>query len=77
MPIIPTPNGLRFRVSSMIRDPFVRAAFERSERDDGRYCCTKNVRPRTLEGGNAEHVPDPSEETRADCDRTRLAIAYA
>jgi len=42
-------------ISTMIRDPFVRLAFERAERDAGQAPAEVAPRPVTLDGGAAEH----------------------
>lgn len=65
------------RVSSLICDPFVRAAFERAERDEGRAFCLPAERPRTLDGGTAERIPESTEERAASLSRTPKAVAYA
>lgn len=46
------------RLSSLIRDPVVRAAFERAERDCGQTFAIPNDRPRMLDGGAAEPVSE-------------------
>jgi hypothetical protein len=45
-------------LSSLIRDPFVRRAFERAERDFGQACGVPVDRPRGLTGG-AQARPEP------------------
>jgi hypothetical protein len=44
-------------LSTLIRDPFVRRAFERGERDDGASFVTPAPRAPVLAGGAAERVP--------------------
>ena len=44
------------RLSSLIRDPIVRAAFERAERDYGQSFAIPDEPPLTLDGGAAEPV---------------------
>jgi hypothetical protein len=44
------------RLSSLIRDPIVRAAFERAERDYGQTFAIPDEPPLTLDGGTAEPV---------------------
>ena len=44
------------KLSSLIRDPVVRAAFERAERDYGQTFAIPGDRPQVLNGGAAEHV---------------------
>jgi hypothetical protein len=44
------------KLSSLIRDPIVRAAFERAERDYGQTFAIPNDRPKVLVGGAAERV---------------------
>jgi len=46
----------RLQISLMIRDPFVAAAFRRSEDDGLAPSLVKVDRPRTLNGGAAEAV---------------------
>jgi hypothetical protein len=45
------------RLSTLICDPFVRAAFERAERRRGSAAVVSARRPRTLNGGTAESIP--------------------
>jgi hypothetical protein len=58
-------------LSSLICDPFVRAAFQRAEqkRDDGHALSITNDRPRTLNGGAAERLFEARED--------QLVMAYA
>jgi hypothetical protein len=44
------------RLSTLIRDPVVRAAFERAERDYGQTFAIPDDPPHTLNGGAAEPV---------------------
>jgi hypothetical protein len=46
----------RLQISLMIRDPFVRSAFERAERDGLAPDLVEVDRPRILDGGAAERV---------------------
>jgi len=55
----------------------VRAAFERAERDEGRAFCVPAERPRTLDGGAAERIPESTEERAASLSQTPKAVAYA
>jgi hypothetical protein len=43
-------------LSSLISDPFVRAAFERSERDQGFACAIPAAPDPELDGGAAEQI---------------------
>jgi hypothetical protein len=63
----------------MIRNPFVRVAFERAEhkRDNGHAVSELNRGPRPLEGGTAERIPDPTEDQAASLSPRHLAVAYA
>jgi hypothetical protein len=74
---IPTSSAAQPRLSSMILDPFVRAAFDRAERDDGHAICVSNERPRTFGGGAAEHRPDRKFDTLTSLKQNRIAIEYA
>jgi hypothetical protein len=49
------------RPSSLIRDPVVRAAFERAERDYGQSFAIPDEPPLTLDGGAAEPLKAPEE----------------
>ena len=71
---IPSPP-----LSSLICDPFVRAAFERAEqkRDDGHTISEPNRRPRPLDGGAVERAPDPIEDQGASLSPRHLTVAYA
>lgn len=66
-------------LSSLICDPFVRAAFQRAEqkRDDGHALSVSTRKPRPLDGGAVERVPDPIEDQKARLSPRRLAVAYA
>jgi hypothetical protein len=75
--IISPPSAALPRVSTMIRNSIVRAAFERAERDEGHAFCTTAERPRMLNGGAAELVPEPTDETLSSLRLNRLEIAYA
>lgn len=44
------------RLSSMIRDPYVRAAFERAERDGGHDLALSATDPHRRDGGAAEEL---------------------
>jgi len=44
-------------LSSLFKDPDVRAAFWRAERDQGRAFAITTVPPKVLSGGAAEPVP--------------------
>ncbi|SHM07193.1 hypothetical protein SAMN05444159_7595 [Bradyrhizobium lablabi] len=47
----------RLRISQLLRDPFVAAAFKATEEDDGLAPALVEVdRPKTLDGGAAEHI---------------------
>ena len=48
-------------LSSLIRDPMVRAAFERAERDNGAAFAVPCPPVRDLDGGNAEPIPQQDE----------------
>jgi hypothetical protein len=74
---IPTSSAAQPRLSSMILDPFVRAAFDRAERDDGHAISVSNGRPRTLGGGAVEQLPDPKVDTPTSLKQNRLAFEYA
>jgi hypothetical protein len=63
-------------ISSSIRDPFVRAAVERAERDEGCATCVPDKLPRTLDGGAAERIPDRVENLAA-MSRDKMAFEYA
>lgn len=73
-----TPNASS-SLSSMICDPFVRAAFERAEqkRDDGHTFSELNRGPRPLAGGAVERIPNPTEDQAVSLRSGRLAAAYA
>jgi hypothetical protein len=49
-------------VSALIRDPIVRAAFERAERDYGQTFAIPDDPPVTLSGGAAEPVGEVVDE---------------
>jgi hypothetical protein len=49
-------TGFATRISALIKDPVVRAAFERAERDCGQTFAIPNDRPKVLDGGAAERV---------------------
>jgi len=49
-------TGFATRLSSLISDPVVRAAFERAERDYGQAFAIPSDPPRVLDGGAAESV---------------------
>jgi hypothetical protein len=49
-------TGFATRISSLIQDPIVRAAFQRAERDYGQTFAIPNDRPKVLIGGAAERV---------------------
>lgn len=51
-----------FRLSSIIRDPIVRAAFERAERDYGQTFAIPDDPPEVLDGGAAEPVGESAGE---------------
>jgi hypothetical protein len=57
------------------RDPFVRAPFERAERE-GCATCVPDKLPRTLDGGAAERIPDRVENLAA-MSRDKMAFEYA
>lgn len=44
------------KLSDLIRDPVVRAAFQRAERDYGQTFAIPGDRPQVLSGGAAERV---------------------
>jgi hypothetical protein len=44
------------KLSDLIRDPIVRAAFQRAERDYGQSFVVPSDRPQVLNGGAAERV---------------------
>jgi hypothetical protein len=44
------------KLSDLIRDPIVRAAFQRAERDYGQAFAVPTDRPQVLNGGAAERV---------------------
>lgn len=46
----------RLQISLMIRDPFVRSAFERAERDGSSPSLVAVDRPQIVNGGAAKHV---------------------
>jgi hypothetical protein len=71
-----TPSALS-SLSSMICDPLVRDAFERAERkrDDGHTLRMTNDRPRPLDGGAVERIPNQTEDQAAR--PHKLAVAYA
>ena len=48
----------RIRLSQMIRDPFVSAAFRAAEDDGPVPDLVENDHPKTLDGGAAEIVPE-------------------
>jgi hypothetical protein len=49
-------TGFATRISALIKDPTVRAAFERAERDYGQTFAIPSDRPKVLVGGAAERV---------------------
>jgi hypothetical protein len=49
-------------LSSMIRDPMVREAFQRAERDYGQTFAVPDDPPRVLDGGGVEPVGELLEE---------------
>jgi hypothetical protein len=49
-------TGFATRISSLIRDPVVRAAFQRAERDYGQTFAVPDDPPHALDGGAAEPV---------------------
>jgi hypothetical protein len=51
-------TGFATGLSSLIRDPIVRAAFQRAERDYGQSFAIPNDRPKVLVGDAAERVRD-------------------
>jgi hypothetical protein len=66
------------RLSSLICDPFVRAAFERAERRRGSAVAVSTKRPRSLNGGAAEGVPATADDTSATAvQRHAEALALA
>jgi hypothetical protein len=44
------------KLSDLINDPVIRAAFQRAERDYGQSFAVPGDRPHALNGGAAEHV---------------------
>ena len=52
------------RLSSLIRDPFVRAAFERAERDTGATPVESPRQNKPLQGGAAAKLPPESKQIR-------------
>lgn len=57
------PTG---RLSSLIRDPIVRAAFERAERDYGQTFAIPDDPPDVLDGGTTEQPHEAAGEL-VDC----------
>ena len=52
-------------LSSLFRDPFLRDAFKRAERDGGDTAAVAIVRPRTRDGGAVERPAKSSDRRRA------------
>lgn len=52
------------RLSSLIRDPFVRAAFERAERDAGATPVEPPRQNKPLQGGAAAKLPSEGRQIR-------------
>jgi hypothetical protein len=56
-------NMMHWRVSALIKDPIVRAAFQRAERDYGQAFAIPDDPPNELDGGAAEPVGERVLET--------------
>jgi hypothetical protein len=55
-------NTLRWPLSALIKDPIVRAAFQRAERDYGQSFAIPDDPPNELDGGAAEPVGERVDE---------------